>query len=212
MTEAAGLNWIVVAGAVLWAVIVAVVGSRLTIIDAWYFNLEKPGWKPPDWAFGVIWTAVFICAGIALYRGWTLAPDGVSKAILAGLFVFNGACNIAWNVLFFTWRRPDWALPGNLSLDCLDLGAPGVSLAHRPSGGRLDAALCHLGEHCLLSHLRDRPAQSTLRPRDAPHQHGLSGLKLGSSSPIPPRLQYRAPARCPNGARAKAMRIGMKAT
>jgi tryptophan-rich sensory protein len=30
--------------------------------------------------------------------------------LLLGVFVLNGALNALWSFLFFTWRRPDWAL------------------------------------------------------------------------------------------------------
>lgn len=106
----------VVTGAVIWAVVVAFIGSSLTVIDEWYFGLKKPGWKPPDWTFGVIWTSIFIMSGTALYRGWVLAPDTSFQWVLAGLFVINGLLNIAWNILFFRWKRPDWALPETFAL------------------------------------------------------------------------------------------------
>lgn len=110
MSETGGIDWLVVGGAAMWAILVAVIGQVLTVIDEWYFSLKKPGWKPPDWTFGVIWTTIFILGSIALYRGWTLAPDAASQWLLAGLFVVNGVLNIAWNILFFSWKRPDWAL------------------------------------------------------------------------------------------------------
>lgn len=105
------LNLLVAGTAALWAVVIAMVGGRLTVIDHWYHNLKKPGWKPPDWAFGMIWTAVFIMSATALYRGWVFAPDQSTQFLIVLLFVINGVLNIAWNILFFTWRRPDWALP-----------------------------------------------------------------------------------------------------
>jgi len=112
----ADLDLVVAAMAALWAIAIAMVGSRLTVIDDWYHALKKPGWKPSDWAFGVIWTVVFIFSATALYRAWMFAPDGVTQAIVVLMFVLNGALNIGWNVLFFVWRRPDWALPENYLL------------------------------------------------------------------------------------------------
>ena len=29
---------------------------------------------------------------------------------MVALFLVNGALNIVWSLLFFKWRRPDWAL------------------------------------------------------------------------------------------------------
>lgn len=110
MEAVAEFNWPVAAFAALWAIVIAVVGTRLTVIDEWYFSLKKPGWKPPDWSFGLIWTTVFILSGTALYRGWMLAPDSSVQWTIAILFVINGILNIGWNLLFFSMKRPDWAL------------------------------------------------------------------------------------------------------
>ena len=27
---------------------------------AWYRNLDKPAWTPPNWAFPVIWAALYV--------------------------------------------------------------------------------------------------------------------------------------------------------
>ena len=38
-------------------------GAALTDLGPWYFALRQPEWKPPDPAFGVIWTTIFtLCA------------------------------------------------------------------------------------------------------------------------------------------------------
>ncbi len=40
-------------------VLVAVAGGVATTTDAWYRRLRVPAWKPPDWAFGPVWTVIF---------------------------------------------------------------------------------------------------------------------------------------------------------
>ncbi|MGW4569136.1 TspO/MBR family protein, partial [Streptomyces sp. NPDC004561] len=38
----------------------AAVGGRAVDADsAWYRSLRKPGWQPPSWAFGVVWTPLY---------------------------------------------------------------------------------------------------------------------------------------------------------
>lgn len=92
------------------AVLVAVVGGVLTEIRDWYFSLRFPAWKPPNWAFGPIWTLILACAALSAAMGWVAAVPGAPRAALVALFTLNAGLNIFWNVLFFRWRRPDWAL------------------------------------------------------------------------------------------------------
>lgn len=47
-----------VIAAIAWAVILGGAGGLLTEIGAWYKNLRKPSWQPPDWLFGPAWTII----------------------------------------------------------------------------------------------------------------------------------------------------------
>lgn len=102
--------WLVIALAAAGTLAVAVVGGMLTEIGPWYHTLRFPGWKPPDWAFGPIWTVILVMAAAAIVLAWLGAGTPGQKALVVGLFAVNGALNIAWNYLFFTLRRPDFAL------------------------------------------------------------------------------------------------------
>ncbi len=95
--------------AALVAVLTAVAGGVMTDTGAWYRSLRFPAWKPPDWAFGPIWTAILIMAVLSAAIGWRAAPEA-ARPVVAALFGLNAALNIFWNVLFFRLRRPDWAL------------------------------------------------------------------------------------------------------
>ena len=48
-----------------WLIGTSVLGGLATEIGPWYFSLKQPSWKPPDWAFGVIWTIIFILSAMA---------------------------------------------------------------------------------------------------------------------------------------------------
>jgi tryptophan-rich sensory protein len=89
--------------------IVAVAGGLLTDLGPWYRGLKVPAWKPPDWAFGPVWTTIFLLAAIAGALGWRDASPSARTGLVA-LFVVNGVLNIAWSGLFFKLQRPDWAL------------------------------------------------------------------------------------------------------
>lgn len=99
-----------IGGAVLWGVLVAGLGAWLTKLSPWYYALRKPSWQPPDWLFGPAWTLILALASLSAYLAWRHAPDRGARLMVAALFLANGLLNIAWSPLFFTLKRPDWAL------------------------------------------------------------------------------------------------------
>jgi translocator protein len=92
------------------AIAVAAVGGVTTEIGAWYENLRKPWWKPPNWAFGPIWTVVLTLAAISGIIAWRAAATPGEQNLVIWLFAINGVLNALWSPLFFKLRRPDWAL------------------------------------------------------------------------------------------------------
>ena len=96
--------------AAMTAVLVAVAGARATTTDAWYKRLRVPAWKPPDWAFGPVWTVIFALTATSGVLAWNGDPDPSARAVLIAAFAVNAVLNIAWSVLFFKLRRPEWAL------------------------------------------------------------------------------------------------------
>jgi translocator protein len=91
-------------------ILVAVWGGLLTEVGPWYKKLQAPVWKPPDWAFGPIWTVIITLAVIASVLAWRKAPDETAHRWILISFGLNCALNIAWSWLFFKRKRPDWAL------------------------------------------------------------------------------------------------------
>lgn len=108
MTWYAG-HWTPVLIAALAATLTATAGGLATRLGPWYRDLRKPSWQPPEWLFGPAWTTIFALTAAAGVLGWAAAPPGAAGVLLI-LFAVNAGLNIAWSVLFFTLRRPDWAL------------------------------------------------------------------------------------------------------
>lgn len=96
--------------AIAWAVLLGGAGGALTTIGAWYRNLKKPSWQPPDWLFGPAWTLILGLAAWAAVLAWEGATDDAGKRTIILLYAVNFLCHLLWSPLFFTWRRPDWAL------------------------------------------------------------------------------------------------------
>ena len=89
---------------------VAGLGGALTDIGPWYLALKQPDWKPPDLWFGPIWSTLFTLTAISAWLAWHAAAWPHLRRRVVLLFAFNALCNVAWSALFFTLRRPDWAL------------------------------------------------------------------------------------------------------
>jgi translocator protein len=96
--------------ATLLAFLVLMIGGAATTIGPWYEALRKPAWQPPGWLFGPVWTCIAILTAIAAVKAWDQAASSGERRALALAFAANGGLNILWSVLFFTLRRPDYAL------------------------------------------------------------------------------------------------------
>lgn len=70
-------------------------------IDTWYRTLRAPPGTPPDWAFPVAWTPLYIMMAVAAWRVWLRRGFGA----LGWWFVQLGL-NAAWTPAFFTMRSP----------------------------------------------------------------------------------------------------------
>lgn len=91
----------------LISVAFASAGALFTNLDDWYFNLKQPSWKPPDEAFGLIWSIIFACGAAAAWLSWNSARNHRQKILFLILFLFNGFLNMFWSVLYFQLHRPD---------------------------------------------------------------------------------------------------------
>ena len=92
------------------ALSVAVLGALMTDLGPWYAGLKQPAWKPPDAAFGPIWTTIFALSATAGVIGWRRAPSKAQREWLLVLFAANGFLNVLWSLLFFRLHRPDWSM------------------------------------------------------------------------------------------------------
>jgi len=86
------------------------IGAALTELGPWYFSLKHPPWKPPDAAFGVIWSTIFTLCAISGWLAWQAADSSALRRRVAVLFGVNALLNILWSALYFKLQRPDWAL------------------------------------------------------------------------------------------------------
>jgi tryptophan-rich sensory protein len=72
----------------------------------WYASLNKPGWNPPSWVFGPVWTALYLMMAGSAWLVWR--RDGWRRPLW--LYFTQLALNAAWTPVFFGAREIGWAL------------------------------------------------------------------------------------------------------
>lgn len=70
-----------------------------------YERLEQPGWAPPSWVFGPVWTVLYLLMAVAAWLVWRTGPSPESQRAL-WLYAAQLVLNAAWTPLFFGlgWR------------------------------------------------------------------------------------------------------------
>ncbi len=84
------------------------VGSRF-MPDAWYRNLAKPSFNPPDWIFGPVWTLLYLLMAIAAWLVW-LRRLARRQSRAHPVCREARGLNTAWTPLFFGLHEIGWAL------------------------------------------------------------------------------------------------------
>jgi benzodiazapine receptor len=85
-------------------------GGALTEVGPWYHSLRSPSWRPPNWAFGPVWSVIGVLTCASAVIIWRASPSESDRVVILGLFALNAILNILWSLFFFKLRRPDWAL------------------------------------------------------------------------------------------------------
>jgi benzodiazapine receptor len=104
------LRWAIVTVPLL--LLLGFLSARLVPVGSannWYAALAKPAHTPPDWAFPVAWSIIYVLLGLALAmiinaRGSRLRGRAIS------LFAVQMIVNLAWTPLFFGAHQIFWAL------------------------------------------------------------------------------------------------------
>jgi translocator protein len=66
----------------------------------WYLD-NKPGFTPPGWVFGPVWTILYFLIGLSLFFVWTNANKKIDKKKIALVFGINLILNALWSFVFF---------------------------------------------------------------------------------------------------------------
>ena len=72
-----------------------------------YLDLARPGWAPPAWLFGPVWTVLYVLLGVGAWLIWRepgVAPEERRGAWVA--FAIHALLNLAWTPIFFGLQLP----------------------------------------------------------------------------------------------------------
>lgn len=83
----------------------------------WYPHLNKSGLTPPNIAFPIAWSIIYLLMGLSFGR---MLNHGNKKGIL--IWTVQLVFNFLWSILFFTMRMPLWGFVDILLLDASVLG------------------------------------------------------------------------------------------
>ena len=100
MLTAKGLPSLIVFASL--AAITASVGAQFEP-GAWYEQLTKPAWNPPDWVFAPVWTALYIAIAAAGWLTWRRSQL-LEPALL--VWILQLVANGLWSWLFFGLHEP----------------------------------------------------------------------------------------------------------
>jgi len=94
------MDWLVFA---VFLATCAVAGSSGVLFKpgAWYRGLDKPSWTPPDIAFPLVWSVLYLLMAIAAARVAT--HDG--SALALALWALQICLNTLWSGVFFGLHR-----------------------------------------------------------------------------------------------------------
>ncbi|XP_042241341.1 translocator protein-like [Homarus americanus] len=86
------------------------VSNNLLLQSLEPYQIEKPSWRPPNWAFGPAWTYLYSTMGYASYRVWLelYKPNLLALADLPlplKLFLLQILLNWLWTPIFFGLKK-----------------------------------------------------------------------------------------------------------
>ncbi len=117
--------------------VAAAIGAAASVhARAFYGQLVQPGWAPPGWLFGPVWTVLYALMGTAAWLVWRAGGWGAHRPALV-LFILQLTLNALWSWLFFGWHLGAAALVDIVALWLLIVATTVAFWRVRPLAGGL---------------------------------------------------------------------------
>ncbi|MEO7263637.1 MAG: TspO/MBR family protein [Ferruginibacter sp.] len=72
-------------------------------VKGWFQTINKPGFNPPNYVFGPVWTILYILMGISFYMVMQ-SPNTKTKKYAVAIFLVQLLLNFCWSLLFFKFK------------------------------------------------------------------------------------------------------------
>jgi translocator protein len=88
--------------------LVSVIGSAATrpVLSTWYAALNKPWFNPPNWAFPLAWTTLFLLMAFSFWRILRQVDGGQPRNTAIFAFFIQLLFNLGWSFAFFAGQSP----------------------------------------------------------------------------------------------------------
>lgn len=96
-------SWLITAAFVAVVVAVGAAIGTQAMPGAWYENLDKPPFNPPDWLFGPVWFALYVVIGIAGARVFLIDRNSLAMKVWYGQMILNWIWSPVWFGLHLIW-------------------------------------------------------------------------------------------------------------
>lgn len=96
-------SWLLLA---VFIIVVVGVGGLIgtqSVPGAWYENLQKPPFNPPNWIFGPVWFILYVLIAIAGWRIWTLDRSGPAMKFWFAQMALNWLWSPVWFIAQMPW-------------------------------------------------------------------------------------------------------------
>ena len=81
--------------------------ATFTFKEPWYSLLNKPVFNPPDWAFGPVWTILYLLMTISIWMYWHSKNKEMNTVYI---YFIHLVFNATWSIVFFAFHNMVLAL------------------------------------------------------------------------------------------------------
>lgn len=101
-------SWLRIAIAIVPIIAASISGQWATYpnLAAWYAELAKPSFNPPNWIFAPVWTGLYVLMAYSVWRILKTPCNDTERRTALTLFFLQLALNAMWSWLFFGLNNP----------------------------------------------------------------------------------------------------------